>query len=188
MKPHFRWSITFVAMKRTLPILASVLLFACGNGAENEPVESPAPTAEAAVIERIDLTSVDLPLLLTPPDAAVLAGDSVMVTWNEEFGHVAITGGEHFGLIITEEPGDLQRIKGDLDRDPLRTHTIIEETPSKLVYRSSFPDDADLVFVHFFQLLEADGRQFVVESDPMGRFNEADIARMAASISMKQPA
>ena len=175
-------------MKQFLPVLASFLLFACGNTAENGTAESPAPDTDSAVVERIDLTSVDLPLLLTPPDAAALAGDSVMVTWNEEFGHVAIAAGEHFGLIITEEPGDLQRLKSDLERDQLRTHTIIEETPSELVYRSSFPDDADLVFVHFFQLLEVDGRQFVVESDPMGRFNEADVARMAASIGPKQPA
>jgi hypothetical protein len=159
-------------------------LAACGgNGAEaitETPPDDPVPAV-------IDLSSEDMPLLLAPPQPGELGGDSVQVSWNDEFGHLEVHGGDHFGLQISEEPGDVGRMKADLERDMLRKHTLIEDAPDRLVYRSAFPDDPDLVFVHFYRVLQADGRTFVVESDPMGRFNEADVRRMVEAVAPKDP-
>ena len=95
--------------------------------------------------------------------------------------------GEHFGLLITEEPGDLARLKADLDRDMLRKHTVIEETAEKLVYRSEFPDDAG-TYIHFYRSVQVGDRTFVVTDADQVRFNEADVKRMAASIKTKEAA
>jgi hypothetical protein len=63
----------------------------------------------------------------------------------------------------------------------LRKHTILEETPDKVIFRSQFPDE-DLVFIHFYQVIPIGDRTFVVEDAAEGRFNEADIKRMAGSV------
>lgn len=174
-------------MKNTyLVCAAALLLFGCGDG-KSDAAKGMAEVADsAAMAPAMDLAAYDLPMLLDPPQQ--LGNDSVVVAWNEEFGHVSITAGDHFGMIVTEEPGDIGRMKGDLDRDLLRKNTIVEETPEMLIYRSSYPDDADLVFVHFYRVVQAGDRLFVVESDPMGRFNEADVRAMVKSLSVKRPA
>ena len=63
----------------------------------------------------------------------------------------------------------------------LQKHTVIEESPEKLVYRSQFPDD-QLVFIHFYQIVQMDGRTFTVQDNEKGRFNETDVARMAKAV------
>lgn len=161
-------------------------LYACGGGNnEAEPSTTADTTAVAPGIE-VDLTAFDVPLRVELGDLATLGIDSPQTRWNEEFGHIEVNAGEHFGLIITEEEPDIARLKADLDRDMLRKHTVIEETPEKLVYRSQFPDE-DLVFVHFYQVVRAGDRTFIVEDRAEGRFNEADIARMGSAVKAVQP-
>jgi hypothetical protein len=60
-----------------------------------------------------------------------------------------VQAGEHFGLVITEGPADMARLKGDLERDLLRKNTILQETPDLLIFRSEFPDDTTLTFHRF---------------------------------------
>ena len=57
-----------------------------------------------------------------------------------------------------------------------------------MVYRSAFPDDPDLVFIHFYQVVRAGDRQFVVQDVDGLRFNEADVRTMRRSIVVKPPA
>ena len=63
----------------------------------------------------------------------------------------------------------------------LRKHTVLEETPEKVVYRSQFPDE-DIVFIHFYRLVPVGDRTFVVRDAAEGRFNEADVQRMVAAV------
>jgi hypothetical protein len=98
---------------------------------------------------------------------------------------VEVNAGDHFAITIVEAPGDIARLKADLDRDMLQKHTVIEETPEKLVYRSQFPDE-DLVFIHFRKVISVGDRTFVVEDASEGKFNEAEIARMAAAVKIKE--
>jgi hypothetical protein len=80
------------------------------------------------------------------------------------------------------------RLKAQLEADPLQKHTIIQESPELLIYRSTFPDDPSLVFVHFYQVWNVGARSFTAQDLDGPRYNEQDIARMAASLSVKQPA
>lgn len=168
-----------------LPMLVSA---SCGDG-KKEAAEQLAAADSTTVASGtiIDLNSFDVPLTVDLGDLTTLGVDSPDVRWNEEFGHLEVNAGDHFGLIITEEPADIPRVKADLERDMLRKNTVIEETPEKLIYRAQFPDE-DLVFVHFYRVARVGDREFVIEDRTEGRFNEADIARMAAAVMIKQPA
>lgn len=167
--------------------LALPLLFACGGPADNTASDAAGdPSADASATPAVvDLGPWDVPLNVVPPDRP---GDSLQVIWNEEFGHLEVSAGEHFTLIITEGPGDVARLKADLGRDLLRTHEVLREEPGLLVYRSAFPDDPDLVFVHAYQVLEMGDRSFVVETHPQGRFNEADVEAMVRAVVPKEAA
>ena len=134
----------------------------------------------------VDLSGNDIPLVVELGDATTLSADAASTSWNEDAGRMEVKAGEHFGILISEEPGDLARLKADLERDALQTHQIILETPEHIVYRSQFPDAA-LVFVHFYRIVKADGREFVVQDDPDGRYNEADIERMARAVRTQRP-
>jgi len=170
-------------MKALIPFVLLLALSACGGNdgvPEGEVVDSTATAASTV----LDLAQYDAPLLVELGDMATLGVDTPTVKWNEEFGHLEVNAGEHFGLLITEEPGDLARLKADLDRDMLRKHTVIEETPEKLVYRSEFPDDAG-TYIHFYRTVQVGDRTFVVTDAEQRRFNEADVKRMSGSIKAK---
>ena len=127
----------------------------------------------------------DMPLEVDLGDRATLGVDSASVAWNEEFGELRVNAGERFAISVSEEPGDIARLKADLERDMLRKHTVLEETPDQVVYRSQFPDE-DLVFVHFYRVITVGDRTFVVQDAAEGRFNEADVKRMVASVRLMQ--
>ncbi|MBK7084316.1 MAG: hypothetical protein IPH53_06490 [Flavobacteriales bacterium] len=174
-------------MERYALLLSIALIAGCGDGkqdaADKMAEEAAADSTTAAVL---DLSTYDTPLLITPPDAQLLGGAHATAAWNEEFGRVEVRAGEHFALNIAEGPGDLARLKADLERDMLRKHTMIEETPDRLVYRSQFPDDAG-VFVHFLRVVQIAGRTFEVTDHDEGRFTEEDVRRMLGSVAPKQP-
>ena len=159
----------------------AVLMSSCGDGKMEAAQQMADSTSTAMASWVIDLSDHDVPATVELGDKATLRADSADVHWNEEFGHLEVNAGEHFGITLIEEPGDITRLKADLERDMLRKHTILEETPELLIYRSQFPDE-DLVFVHFYQVIPMGERTFIVEDAAAGRFNEADIKRMAGSV------
>ena len=167
----------FRRMKALIPFALLVCLASCGDGKKEAAEQMADTTATATVAPAVlDLSTFDTPLLVEFGDLATLGVDSPTVKWNEELGRLEVGAGEHFGLLITEEPADLARLKADLDRDMLQKHTVIEETPEKLVYRSQFPDDAG-TFIHFYRTVQVGDRTFVV--------TDADVQRMVASIKSK---
>lgn len=166
----------------SLLLLIVGLLSACGDGKKEAAEQLADDTAtEMPAAWVLDLSTHDMPLTIDLGDRSTLGVDSATVVWNEEFGWLEVSAGERFMLTITEGPGDIERLKADLERDMLQKHTIIEETPVKVIYRSQFPDE-DLVFVHFRQVITVGDRTFVVEDVREGRFNEMDIARMAGAV------
>jgi hypothetical protein len=171
IKPHF--------------LLLALTVLSC-NPTET-PSEAASPAVEpSAPMVSVDLAGNDMPLVVELGDAATLGVDAPSTVWNENTGRAEVKAGDHFGILISEEPGDLARLKADLERDALRTHRIIVESPEHVVYRSQFPDDA-LVFVHFYRIIKTEGREFVVQDDPAGRYNEADIERMARAVRTQRP-
>jgi hypothetical protein len=176
-------------MKKILSLAAVALLCACGDGKKDAADQMAGQNDGAAVAANaIDLAQHQLPLLLTPPDKQYTDGQEPQIVWKEETGKLEVTAGAHFGLQISEEPADIGRLKADLERDLLRKNTILKETPELVVFKSEFPADKDLVFIHFYQIVKAGDRMFVVEDIDAGkRFNEQDVERMADAVSPKQP-
>ncbi|MBK7944568.1 MAG: hypothetical protein IPJ85_04335 [Flavobacteriales bacterium] len=170
-------------MRATILFSFAMLLAACNGGGAAEATSEQTPTVTSLAV---DLTGHDIPFSIELGDAATLGVDSPTVRWNEEFGHLSVQAGERFSILITEEPGDIARMKADLNRDQLRTNSIVEEHPDRIIWRSAFPDE-DIVFVHFYRVVEVDGRSFVVQDDDRGRFNEADATHMMNSVRTKQP-
>lgn len=179
-------------MERAIPLIAVLLLAACGDG-KKEAAEQLAAMqqeqADASAVSEylLDLEPFDLPLVVSMPEMMVPAADSTFggARWNEDTGQLIVQAGDHFALTISEEPGDIGRLKAALERDMLRKHTILREEPDLVVYRHEYPDDA-LVFMHFYQVIRHQGREFVVESAPHGRFNETDVARMSQAVRPNQ--
>jgi hypothetical protein len=167
-------------------VLSSAWLAACGDGKSDaaKRMSAQADSAAAAPVAAIDLAEFDLPLQFTPPDKGSTEGAEPTVVWKDEIGKLEVRAGERFGLTIVEEPGDIGRLKADLDRDLLKKNTVVKGTPDLLVYKSELPDDPDLVFLHFYQVLQSGGRTFVVEDVQDGtRFTEQDVDRMIAAIT-----
>lgn len=173
-------------MKNSLLIITLFLLGACGDGKKEVADSQAAKANEQAHGLIVDLGKYDMPLMVDLGDPATLGVDTPTVKWNEEFGRMEVSGGEHFDLTISEEPADMARLKSDLERSMLQQNTILEETPEKLVYKSQFPDD-DLIFIHFQQVVTVGDRTFVVRDADQGSFNEADVARMSKAVSAKVP-
>ena len=175
-------------MKHLIPALVLMLITACGDAppaTEAIPeTDSPSPS----VAPTIDLSSHDLPLMLTPPDKQLTGGQEPTIVWKDETGTLEVRAGDHFGLMIREEPGDIARLKATLERDPLKNNAVLRETPDLLIYRSEFPDDPSLVFMHYCQVVHTGDRTFVVQDVDDGTFNQQDIERMMAAISPKPPA
>ena len=166
-----------------------LLLFAtCGGGTGPAAEETTGDSTAAEASTAIDLASHDLPLLLTAPDKQFTEGQEPSFVWKDETGKLEVKAGAHFGLVITEEPGDIPRLKASLDRDLLRKNSILSETPELLTYRSEFPDDPSLVFLHFYRVVRAGDRTFVVEDLEGQPYNQQDIERMSAAVSPKPPA
>jgi len=171
------------------PILFSGLMLscACGTGPASEQNAGTA-IGDSVAHATIDLAGHGLPLLLTAPDKELTGGADPSIIWKDETGTLAVGAGEHFELEIREEPADIPRLKATLDRDLLRRNTIVREEPDLLVWRSEFPDDPSLVFIHFYRVLKTDGREFTVQDADGPPFNEQDIERMRTAISAKPPA
>lgn len=168
---------------RAALICAFAILISCGDPSPDVDLQNQmtAPTSLA-----VDLDGSGFPLTVELGDPTTFGVDSAQVKWNEEAGQLEVRAGDRFGILITEEPGDLARLKADLQRDQLRTSTIVEEKPDRMVWRSTFPDE-EIVFVHFYRVVEADGRMFVVQDDDHGRYSEADVYRMVDAVRTKQP-
>ena len=172
---------------RTILILSGMItLLACGDGKQEAAQALAAADTTVSTSLSVDLNPQDMPLFVELGSAALLGIDTPTVMWNEEMGRMEVDGGEHFGIVITEEPGDLPRLKADLERDMLQKHTVIEEGTDRLVYRSQFPDDK-LIFIHFYQVVQAGDRTFTVQDNEKGRFNETDVARMAKAVRTQRP-
>jgi len=168
-------------MKQFLPLGILLLMAACGDGKKEAAELQAAADSTTTASTIVELAPFDVPFAMELGDLATLGVDSAEVKWNEEFGWLEVRAGERFAVTITEEPGDMARLKSDLDRSTLQTHEIITGTPDLLVYRSQFPDE-DLVFVHFYRIVQAGGRTFVMQDAQGGRFNEADVNRMSNSV------
>lgn len=180
-------------MKQFLLVPAIALLAACGggqastDGGHTSADSTSVDTAHTAAA--IDLGKYDMPLMLNAPDKQYTGGAEPSIMWKDEVGKLAIKAGDHFSLTVMEDPGDMARLKGDLDRDMLKKNVVVQETPELLIYRSEFPDDKDLVFVHFYKVIRVGERSFVVtDADDNARFTEQDVQQMAAAITPKQPA
>lgn len=173
-------------MKALFPsvvVALSLLFTACGNGqADAEKQAAATDSARAAVM--VDLSEHHLPLMLEMPTGT----PEPTLLWKDEIGKLSVRAGDHFAIEISEAPGDLERLKADLDRDLLKRNTILEETPELLIYRSEFPDDTALVFHHFERWVTADGRSFRIEDAKDGTvFTLEDVKRMAAAVHAKKP-
>jgi hypothetical protein len=168
-------------MKHILPVLALLIgLGACNGRSTDDPGSTPVEEGSARG-RIIDLSQHDVPLIVEL-DQTMPGADTPEVRWNEEFGKLEVDAGERFRITISEERGDIARLKAGLERDMLRDHTIIEEEDDLVIYRSEFPDET-IVFVHFYRVIEHEGRSFVIESHDQGRFNETDIRRMARAVT-----
>jgi len=168
---------------KALYFLALLAFVACGEAVDQQA--DTADTEQTPVDPKADWVSTDLSNEDFPLTVSTPPGTTPSVLWREEFGHLEVRAGDKFGLIISEEIGEIQRRKADLERDLIQTHTFVTDEPGRLVYRSEFPESDNLVFVHLYELLEVGDRSFVVSDIQDGKFSEADIEKMSGAVVPK---
>jgi len=183
--------VLFVNMKPCIMVMALFALASCGDGKSDAAKQLAAQADREAVVNArdtiIDLAKYDLPLQLTVPDKQLTGGAEPEIVWKEETGRLEIKAGDHFAITITEETADIPRLKADLDRDLLKKNTVIKETPDLLEYKSEFPDDPSLMYIHFHRAINAGQRSFVVQDADNGvRFNQQDVERMIGAVAVEQ--
>lgn len=168
----------------TLGIMGAVLLLsACGDGQADaaKQLAAVADSAKAASVH--SLASYGMPLEVVMPEGT----PPPVIQYREETGELSVQAGEHFGLVITEGPADMARLKGDLERDLLRKNTILQETPDLLIFRSEFPDDTTLTFHRFHRSVAFGGRTFSVRDAENGTaYSLEDVQRMIAAVQPRQ--
>ncbi len=174
-------------MKHLLPALV-LLLIACGQADTHSTDPTSVADTSASSVPVIDLSAYDVPLHFTPPERQLTGGDSATISWKEETGQLIIKAGDHFGLAIIEDAGDVARLKADLDRDLLRKNTILREAPGMIIYKSEFPGDAGLVQIHFYQVISAGERTFVAQDLDAHTYTEQDVDRMIGCLVRKPSA
>lgn len=172
-------------MRQLLPFAALALVAAfssCGTPKDDGGDHVPPDSLEQAAV---DLSAHHLPLLLTLPEGA----PEPELVWKDEIGKLMVRAGDHFALEVYEAPEDLDRVKGDLERDLVQKNTVVDEGPGLLIYRSEFPDDTTLVFYHFNRSVTAGNRVFQVQdANGEGPFNLEEVRRMARAIAPKPAA
>lgn len=173
-------------MKATLipGILAALLLLsACGDGQADAAKQLAAVADSAKAASVYSLASYGMPLEVVMPGGT----PPPVIQYREETGELSVHAGDHFGLVITEGPADMARLKGDLERDLLRKNTIVQETPELLVFRSEFPDDTTLTFYRFHRSVVFGGRTFSVRDAENGpAWSLEDVQRMIAAVQPQQ--
>lgn len=161
----------------------SLFLAACGDGKSDAAEKIAAVADSARMANSVDLGQYQLPLMLEVPEGT----PAPSMVWKDQTGLLEIRAGDRFAFTISEAPADMERLKADLDRDLVKKNTIMKDTPELLIYRSEFPDDTTLVFIHFQAAVQAAGRSFVlqdVRND--AAFTMEDVERMVGSVHAKQ--
>lgn len=156
-------------------------LAACGDGkadAVKKMAEADSVRTDAIVV---DLAQHGIPLVVQVP--AIGTTMPPVATFNENSGKLEFRAGERFAFTVVEDPGDLALEKAELERDLLKRNTVVRETAEELVYRSEFPDDPALTYMHFLKVIQADGRTFLVE-DIHGetKLEQEDVERMITAV------
>jgi hypothetical protein len=167
-------------------VIAGILLLSsCGDGKADAAKQMAAVADSIHAANNIDLSQYHFPLTVQLPGGLPVP----TVLWKDEVGKLSVKAGDHFALEIYEAPEDMDRLKADLDRDLVKKNTIVEESPDLLIYRSEFPDDSTLVFHHFHQWVQAQGRSFIVDdADDGTAFTLEEVRRMAKAVHPKLPA
>lgn len=171
-------------MKILLPsLLLAGILFGAACGTGNSETAMEAANADLPQVAFTDLAEHHMPLLIETP----AGGPEPTLLWKDEIGKLLVRSGDRLAIEIYEAPGDMGRIKADLDRDLLRKHTIVEEEPDLLIYRSEFPDDTTLVFHHFNRSITVGDRVFQVEDaqDDGTAYTLDEVRKMALMVRPK---
>lgn len=169
-------------MQKLLFSAAVVLLAACGDG-KADAVKKMAEADSSAQATTMDLAGHGFPLVVDVPDPKDTDGATAVVVFNENSGKLEVRAGQRFAFTVVEDAADLERVKGDLERDLLKRNTVVRETPDELIYKSEFPDDPALTYLHFLKVVPAGGRTFIVEDLQDGvKLTEQDVERMVRAV------
>lgn len=186
---QFRSEGTYIRIMQRwiIALTAATALYACGDGKADAAREYAESKSELDHVP-VDLSVFDMPLVLHAPLPQDAGGAAPVVVFNENTGKLEVRVGERFALSVVEDEVDFARLKADLDREQVRTTTVISEAPDRLVYRSEFPDEPQLVYIHFYRAVESGGRSFIVEDlQEEVRFNEQDVERMIDAVLPATP-
>ena len=168
-------------MKKLLFLLMipfAVAVVSCGGEKKEDTPKIPG-------MMEVDLTPHGFPISIMIPDSTKGIANIEAKSW----GGVEIIVGKTFQIMIKEEAGDVDLRKSDIKANEVsQLKRYIKEEPTLLFYETAIPG-AEQSEYHFYSVVKAGDRTFVVEDIPGEVFGEKDVERMiesSKSIKLKE--
>jgi hypothetical protein len=154
-------------MKKLLVIISAITLFtslqSCG-GKKEEPAKVEAPAGMIVM----DLSKYGKPFTIFVPDSSAGKIEIVEQTW----GALEIKSGKNFQLSITEDPGDMELRKKDIQGDEInKFKSFIVDEPTTIMWESEITKPE----FHFYTIQKIGNATYVFEdikssdAEPFGK-------------------
>lgn len=137
-----------------------------GNGTNENSTEV---LEESPAVQRLDISEEVFNLSIALPQDYAL-DNPPRIDFNPAFGHLEVKCGDVFGLIITEESGDINEVIEQLERDLVFKYEIEEQTSNSLLYKQFFSGN-NQEFWHFYVILPGSETNYVVRDAQMDELN-----------------
>ncbi len=156
---------------RIIPItLICVSVLATFNfcGSKTPPQDLTAPPG----MTYLDISRTGMNVYVLVPDSSVGSLDTMMQSW----GAYEIKRGKDFQISIEENNGDIENVKKDIAMDEVNKFKkyLIEE-PNTLLWESGI---GDLSEFHFYQVIKAGNRSYVIHDIKNDLFGQKPIEKM----------
>lgn len=164
-----------------LMFMGLALMLSCAEKKEGSGTltEAPKTTSEASP-ERValDLSPYgNLDHIMVP--ARKRQGVDASVTVDDMSGHVLISAGKNFQIILREEPSTLEDVRQEMANELMWSNEIISSDDIGMLIKRSLPDGSMSQY-HFAAVMEGASSNVLMRSDPMGEFSEKEASTMLA--------
>jgi|SRR5690554_442291 len=166
-------------LKITVLLLSSIVLFSCGNTADqsDKSTENQEEVASYEGMDLLDLTAYNIPLDIYIPSESKGNAD-VVETVN---GSVEISIGKRFGIEIIPFGMSIAEQKEELEGDLVYSIKYLEEDDKIMLYEKSIADSGIDPEYHFFYHIEIDGESYSVKSITGRAFTKGAVKEMMQS-------
>lgn len=117
--------------------------------------------------------------IVLPKD--LMINESPQIKMNTATGELHITLGEKFWIVASQEKGDVNKFKADMEDDMLFKHEIVEENTQSLMYKRVLPDGTEYDY-SYKSCNDVSGIPYIFRTSEEGEFTKENVTRMKTAI------